>query len=199
LTDYGPIRSAPIIERAAARTLGEWFGAYLGETLVQAGFDRYGLPTPDDIVRVVDTGSWPMESNLAVAMIAVSSMEALRQGGGMYGASISLRAGVATTYEDYAKTREAAQLYAAATLCLAHKGLDGFDEAVVTWEGEGYERLRETDERTLMLGVGLFTVSFPDARAMFGGPDEPPDDPDDRPEGTPPTLVETVNVDADKL
>ena len=195
---YGPIRSMPMIERALARTFGTWFGAYLGDTLHQFGLDRMGLPSPSDIVRVVDIDSWPMESNLAVGLIAIPGGEVVPQGGPLYGMNYEMRAGVAATMGDYRETREAAQFYAAATVCLAHRGAEGLPDVRVTHTGEGLMRLRAEDERTLMLGFGTFLVSVPDARALHGDPAEPPDPPGDRPEDSSDPPADSVRIDVER-
>lgn len=199
--EYGPLLSAPIIERAAERTLRTWLGAYTGEALVQAGEDRFGLPDPSDFVRVVDTNELPPESQFALALTSVAGTDGDASANpgdpGSYSAIWTLRAGVVVLMPNWTQTREAAQFYAAGTFCLAHKGLDGLSDATVRWRAEEYVEVGKAP-RTMMLGLGRFWIYVPDARALYGGPDTPPDD-GERPEGEPGPEVQSVRVDVDRI
>jgi hypothetical protein len=188
---YGRIVSAPQIERGLEVTLRYRLAEYLGEALAQLGYDRYALPDPEDIARVVNVDEYNNRHEVALVVIASRGTdETAKRDGDSYALRWMVEAGVVCDLGDPLKTREAAQVYAAAIgQCLAHHGCAATSDGV-TWdqadgeylllEGsstwlvrEGYMR-PPGQSRDMMMGVAEIAVEVSDARSAYGGPAEPP-------------------------
>lgn len=198
---YGRLVSAPIIERAVEATLRAWLGQYLGEVLAQAGHPRDALPDPTGVVR--STGDWGTEDTPPLLIVvSPGTTDAERRPDG-YRATWNVTAMIVTTMPTRLEVREAAQFYAAALYCLAHKGID-LTGASVRWQGEDLAPVRRPgDDRTMLAGQAHFTITVAGARSLQGGPELPPDPdpvtgevPRDPSPGAPP-LPDTAFIEVD--
>jgi hypothetical protein len=189
---YGRIVSAPMIERGIEVTLRYWLGPYVGEALAQLGQDRGGLPDPDAIQRLARVDDFREGEQVAMVVIAtpgtVGNAERTESG---YAGMWEVQAGIVCDLGDPLATREAAQVYAAAIgTCLAHQGCAAVEPDGVTWStddhdrtqtlegshtwwaGEGYQPVPRRPD--VYFGGATLMVRVDDARATWGGPDEPP-------------------------
>lgn len=193
---YGRLVSAPTIERGVEVCLRYFLGPYLGEVLEQAGHGRGDLPDPSDLTRMSEF-DWPTESNVAVVVVATPGTEGdAEREAETYTLTWDVRAAVLADVGDALHSREASQFYAAAAgTALAHQGVAVVASDLRTWargpaselltlegssvrfRGERYRQLGRRDDRALIAGEALLSVTVQDARSAHGGPELPPAEP----------------------
>lgn len=191
---YGRIVSAPMIERGVEVTLRYLLGPYVGEVLEQMGLDRWTLPDPTDVQRLARVDQFREGEQVAMVVIASpGTVGDAKREADSYTLTWEVQAGIVCDLGDPLKTREAAQMYAAAIgACLAHQGCAAVEPDGRTWAqdgvtdeylllegshtwyvGEGYQPVPTRPD--LMMGGATAMVRVQGARSLYGGPEAPPD------------------------
>ena len=193
---YGPLVSAPTVERGVETCLRYWLGPYVGEALAQNGHDRTHLPDPTDLVRVAEFTAQPPQGVVAMVVVATpGTVGDAESDGEFYTLTWDIRATILADLGDRLLSREAAQMYAAAAgTALAHQGVAAVEADLKTWatdddgnlltlagssvrlRGETYREIRQLPG--VIGGEARVTVTVEGARALHGGPETPPINPD---------------------
>lgn len=188
---YGRIVSAPQIERGIEVTLRYMLGPYVGEVCDQLGLDRWTLPDPSDVQRLANPDQFRDGEQVAMVVIATPGTTDVRRDADGYALTWEVQAGIVCDLGDPLKTRDAAEIYAAAIgTCLTHQGCANVEPDGTTWStddhgrvlllegshvwltGEGYQPVPSRPD--LMMGGAVVQVRVENARPLYGGPDEPP-------------------------
>lgn len=175
-TIFGAILSADVAQDAMIAHLKLWLPTYLAEIDEQRGFERGYTNTPQSwqIVPTFDnTLDGQLPAILAICPGTADKPEKL--GDGTYLVTYTVGVAALVKAPDQLQANALAKRYGAAiTACVDQKkSLGRNDVEAVTWEGDSYDDVPTSQDRTLVAATVHFNVQFHGVLSEYAGPFAP--------------------------
>ena len=199
---FGPLAPSLIVEQAATATLRKWMRTYLAEVEAQFQVTRGSLALPQSYPTASQFGRLEDQLPAVCVFCPGTTGPTVKEPSGLHRVTWVLEVGALVSASDHVNTDHLAKLYAAAIWgsIMQRPSLGDVAEHVqMADDGEKYDVIDATSDRTLAFCQLTFDVVLRDARSGYGGPSVPlPPDQQGDDHGDWPT-VETVDIEIEAV
>lgn len=170
------ILSADVAQDAMIAHLKSWLPTYLAEIDEQRGFERGFTATPKSW-QVVPTFDNTLDGQLpAVLVIAPGTADKPdKLGDGSYLVTYTVGVAILVKGPDQITANKIAKRYGAAVgaAVMQHKSLSTDNVEQITWQGDSYDDVPVSQDRTLSSATVHFNVQFRGVMSEYAGPHMP--------------------------